>query len=177
MRRMPRFVSHSPGRRPLSFVSIGVHSRRNLFGSGWLGSGRLGSGWLGSGWSRWPVRAAVCLGLAALAEALRREAPGILPFVVIGVAAFISVFAFFIVRLAFASMRRAQALESANMRLAAWYAGLSPSCQMSSTTRYAASMNSSLVSPDGGVHALNSSARSEERRVGKECRSRWSPYH
>ena len=23
----------------------------------------------------------------------------------------------------------------------------------------------------------NSSARSEERRVGKECRSRWSPYH
>src|SRR5256885_10212635 len=26
---------------------------------------------------------------------------------------------------------------------------------------------------DGGVIAL----RSEERRVGKECRSRWSPYH
>ena len=25
------------------------------------------------------------------------------------------------------------------------------------------------VRPDGG--------RSEERRVGKECRSRWSPYH
>ena len=24
---------------------------------------------------------------------------------------------------------------------------------------------------------LNQSARSEERRVGKECRSRWSPYH
>ena len=23
----------------------------------------------------------------------------------------------------------------------------------------------------------NLSARSEERRVGKECRSRWSPYH
>src|SRR4029079_10446494 len=23
----------------------------------------------------------------------------------------------------------------------------------------------------------NSSGRSEERRVGKECRSRWSPYH
>ena len=23
----------------------------------------------------------------------------------------------------------------------------------------------------------NISARSEERRVGKECRSRWSPYH
>ena len=24
---------------------------------------------------------------------------------------------------------------------------------------------------------FNISARSEERRVGKECRSRWSPYH
>ena len=24
---------------------------------------------------------------------------------------------------------------------------------------------------------LQSSGRSEERRVGKECRSRWSPYH
>src|SRR5690348_10808388 len=26
-------------------------------------------------------------------------------------------------------------------------------------------------------HAVLDSARSEERRVGKECRSRWSPYH
>ena len=25
--------------------------------------------------------------------------------------------------------------------------------------------------------AINEMARSEERRVGKECRSRWSPYH
>src|SRR2546426_7426097 len=31
----------------------------------------------------------------------------------------------------------------------------------------------------GGDHALAAAAvvRSEERRVGKECRSRWSPYH
>ena len=28
---------------------------------------------------------------------------------------------------------------------------------------------------DSGVHAMGN--RSEERRVGKECRSRWSPYH
>src|SRR3989454_4940565 len=28
--------------------------------------------------------------------------------------------------------------------------------------------------PDGSHRALT---RSEERRVGKECRSRWSPYH
>ena len=27
------------------------------------------------------------------------------------------------------------------------------------------------------VNASNSTTRSEERRVGKECRSRWSPYH
>ena len=27
------------------------------------------------------------------------------------------------------------------------------------------------LAPDGKLH------RSEERRVGKECRSRWSPYH
>ena len=28
-----------------------------------------------------------------------------------------------------------------------------------------------------GRAARNSLTRSEERRVGKECRSRWSPYH
>ena len=27
------------------------------------------------------------------------------------------------------------------------------------------------------AQALKHSKRSEERRVGKECRSRWSPYH
>src|SRR5574344_2317569 len=32
---------------------------------------------------------------------------------------------------------------------------------------------------DGGVHShiTHLFGRSEERRVGKECRSRWSPYH
>ena len=33
-----------------------------------------------------------------------------------------------------------------------------------------------LVGAGGGA-LLNSNSRSEERRVGKECRSRWSPYH
>ena len=28
-----------------------------------------------------------------------------------------------------------------------------------------------------GVWLIPKTARSEERRVGKECRSRWSPYH
>ena len=27
------------------------------------------------------------------------------------------------------------------------------------------------------IYNLKDSTRSEERRVGKECRSRWSPYH
>ena len=27
------------------------------------------------------------------------------------------------------------------------------------------------------VKEINPDTRSEERRVGKECRSRWSPYH
>ena len=31
-----------------------------------------------------------------------------------------------------------------------------------------------LVAPEKAVFVLD---RSEERRVGKECRSRWSPYH
>ena len=29
----------------------------------------------------------------------------------------------------------------------------------------------------GGNYSKTFKARSEERRVGKECRSRWSPYH
>src|SRR2546426_11830860 len=36
-----------------------------------------------------------------------------------------------------------------------------------------ASMFNSLISPIAG----SQKDRSEERRVGKECRSRWSPYH
>ena len=28
-----------------------------------------------------------------------------------------------------------------------------------------------------GMNVLKDAFRSEERRVGKECRSRWSPYH
>ena len=31
--------------------------------------------------------------------------------------------------------------------------------------------------PEGGKDIWGVSYRSEERRVGKECRSRWSPYH
>ena len=31
--------------------------------------------------------------------------------------------------------------------------------------------------PDRGHGLMFETTRSEERRVGKECRSRWSPYH
>ena len=45
-------------------------------------------------------------------------------------------------------------------------------------TKYASSM---LLDPEYGLpatKALDTNVlRSEERRVGKECRSRWSPYH
>ena len=40
---------------------------------------------------------------------------------------------------------------------------------------FEASMISGLFS--GGLYLLPIFSRSEERRVGKECRSRWSPYH
>ena len=33
------------------------------------------------------------------------------------------------------------------------------------------------LSPSVGMRRLERPTRSEERRVGKECRSRWSPYH
>ena len=35
----------------------------------------------------------------------------------------------------------------------------------------------SAVQNNGGGYVNHSTFRSEERRVGKECRSRWSPYH
>ena len=34
-----------------------------------------------------------------------------------------------------------------------------------------------LLKVKKGMRGLRQSSRSEERRVGKECRSRWSPYH
>ena len=34
-----------------------------------------------------------------------------------------------------------------------------------------------LITDKYHVYIANKDIRSEERRVGKECRSRWSPYH
>ena len=42
----------------------------------------------------------------------------------------------------------------------------------------AAAMRAELVRPvETGPGRVGFRSRSEERRVGKECRSRWSPYH
>ena len=47
-----------------------------------------------------------------------------------------------------------------------------------STISLASSADSSVLEKEVVPQAVNTpSPRSEERRVGKECRSRWSPYH
>ena len=47
--------------------------------------------------------------------------------------------------------------------------------QQSGTTRRIAVYDFDASSDD--IAAIRTQLRSEERRVGKECRSRWSPYH
>ena len=47
-----------------------------------------------------------------------------------------------------------------------------------SALRYRPQKFQEVVGQDAIVKTLlNAIKRSEERRVGKECRSRWSPYH
>ena len=38
-------------------------------------------------------------------------------------------------------------------------------------------LNAIKITKSNGKAPLEGDVRSEERRVGKECRSRWSPYH
>ena len=47
--------------------------------------------------------------------------------------------------------------------------------QTSSTDKTSSSGKNS--SSEDYLNTINDKIRSEERRVGKECRSRWSPYH
>ena len=49
---------------------------------------------------------------------------------------------------------------------------------MADAKRVAAETGGSiLVTTDAKEAVKDADCRSEERRVGKECRSRWSPYH
>ena len=43
--------------------------------------------------------------------------------------------------------------------------------------KYLGSNSNPCVLPVPLINIINAGSRSEERRVGKECRSRWSPYH
>ena len=43
--------------------------------------------------------------------------------------------------------------------------------------RYAYNKNANILEAVTVCPTEKSAERSEERRVGKECRSRWSPYH
>ena len=54
-----------------------------------------------------------------------------------------------------------------------------PATKIPATFKIDLDGNINYVNPETGTNTLwtNSNARSEERRVGKECRSRWSPYH
>src|SRR2546422_4160445 len=45
------------------------------------------------------------------------------------------------------------------------------------SVRYVTRRDESSATVEYGDRRLESIERSEERRVGKECRSRWSPYH
>ena len=44
--------------------------------------------------------------------------------------------------------------------------------QVDEIPEYAQQLSTNII-----AHGENGNTRSEERRVGKECRSRWSPYH
>src|SRR5690349_13642603 len=44
-------------------------------------------------------------------------------------------------------------------------------------TGYVSLTDRNLLNPVSHFIGLQNYTRSEERRVGKECRSRWSPYH
>ena len=76
------------------------------------------------------------------------------------------------------SIPKRPAVENASLELMQHYAGANPM----DANRAPMEIYPLLITPDApGKVQLKSLQvkynRSEERRVGKECRSRWSPYH
>ena len=60
--------------------------------------------------------------------------------------------------------------------------GILTKCEKKTSSRGGAYLDMILSDNDGEISAKlwdynENTHRSEERRVGKECRSRWSPYH
>ena len=54
-----------------------------------------------------------------------------------------------------------------------WYKSLMPYASNKKTNRMKLNRRVTIITRFSGIMF----SRSEERRVGKECRSRWSPYH
>ena len=51
-------------------------------------------------------------------------------------------------------------------------------CTEADSGKHSLKAGDTILIPSGERHVTrNTGKRSEERRVGKECRSRWSPYH
>ena len=75
--------------------------------------------------------------------------------------------------LAIALLAVSCAATAAGGELKAWSGGATPSLAL----RDLQGKEHRLADYRGKVVVINFWARSEERRVGKECRSRWSPYH
>ena len=50
-------------------------------------------------------------------------------------------------------------------------------CLILGTVIISSGCEKNATSEENSAETVQNDARSEERRVGKECRSRWSPYH
>ena len=73
--------------------------------------------------------------------------------------------------------RLARALEHNGLRCAALHGDKSQDERLKALKAFKAGEVDLLVCTDVAARGLDITTRSEERRVGKECRSRWSPYH
>ena len=71
----------------------------------------------------------------------------------------------------------AEVAERAVKRVLAWHIRQEMKQKNMTKTAMAKAMHTSRSSLNRLLDPKNDSVRSEERRVGKECRSWWSPYH